>query len=104
MLNSEFREKLFHHALEKEGSEASVGRRLGYQVAKGRRFRELRDGITKTMSLHQLKKLSEITDIPIDEILKHAHSYACKRCTGTRTTVYITQHTERKFCNYEEFK
>jgi hypothetical protein len=101
MLDSEFREKLFNLALEREGNEASVGRSLGYQVAKGRRFRELRDGITKTISLSQLKKLSEITNIPIDEILKHAHECAYKRCVGTRTTVCITQHNGRKFCNDE---
>ena len=71
-LDPEFRKKLFNLALEKEGSEAGVGRKLGYQVAKGRRFRELREGIIKTISIHKLKKLSEITGIPLEEILSHA--------------------------------
>jgi len=71
-LDPEFRRKLFNLALEIEGSEARVGDRLGYEVAKGRRFRELRDGITKTIGFHQLKILSEITGVPLEEILKHA--------------------------------
>jgi len=71
ILDTEFRSKLFNLALEREGSEAQVGRRLGYQVAKGRRFRELRDGVIKSMSIHQLERLSKMTGISLEEILKH---------------------------------
>lgn len=72
-LDPEFRRTLFNLALERESSQAQVGRRLGYTGKwKGKRFRELRDGIIKTIALHQLKRLSEITGIPLEEILRHA--------------------------------
>ena len=74
-LNPEFRVKLFNLALEREGRETQVGRRLGYKVAKGRRFRELRDGITHSISYQQLEIVSEITGIPLDEIFRHATRY-----------------------------
>jgi len=73
--------KLFNLALEKEGRESQVGRRLGYQVAKGRRFRNLRDGITKSISYQHFETLSEMTGIPLEEILKHATIYKIKRAS-----------------------
>jgi len=71
-LNPEFRRRIFAIALKREATEAQAGRSLGYQVAKGRRFRELRNGVTKTVALPQLERLSEITGISLDEILKNA--------------------------------
>lgn len=70
-LNPDFREKLFRIATEKEGSDAQLGKRLGYQSAPGRRLRELRDGNTKTIDHAKLERLSEITGIPIKDILEH---------------------------------
>ena len=72
-LDPEFRRKLFNLALERDGSKAQLGRRLGYTGKwKAKRLTELRDGIIKTIALHQLKELSEITGIPLEEILRHA--------------------------------
>ena len=71
-LETEFRRMLFNLA-EKEGSMAQIGKRLGYTGKhKGKRFTELRNGHTKTMSIHQLKRLSDVTGIPLEEILRHA--------------------------------
>jgi len=70
-LDPDFRVRLFKIATEKEGSDAQLGKRLGYQSAPGRRLRELRDGITKTIDLAKLEKLSEITGIPLKDILAH---------------------------------
>ena len=72
-LDPEFRRKLFNLALERGGGQAQVSRRLGYTGKwKGKRFRELRDGIIKTIALHQLKTLSDITGFPLEEILRYA--------------------------------
>lgn len=66
-----FRKKLFKIAVEKEGSDAQLGKRLGYQSAPGRRLRDLRDGKIHTIDLLKLQTLSKITGIPLAEILKH---------------------------------
>lgn len=72
-LDPEFRRKLFNLALERGGSMAQMGKRLGYKGKwKGKRFKELGDGVIKTIALHQLKELSEITSIPLEEVHRHA--------------------------------
>lgn len=72
-LDTKFREVLFDTALKIEGNETNVGDKLGYVKVKSRRYRELREGIIKTISIHQLEKLSEITSIELEKILKHAY-------------------------------
>ena len=72
-LDPEFRRKLINLALERDGSKAQLGKQLGYKGRwKGRRLIELRDGVIKTIALHQLKELSKITGIPLKEILTYA--------------------------------
>lgn len=70
-LETIFKEKLLDLALDKVGDESEMGTLLGYQIVKRRRFRELREGITKTLSIQQLEILSKITGIPMHEIRKH---------------------------------
>jgi len=68
-LEATFRAMLCGAALRKVGSDAQVGRMLGYKIVKGKRFRELMNGTTKTVSFQQLEILSEITGIPLKKIL-----------------------------------
>jgi DNA-binding Xre family transcriptional regulator len=70
-LAPDFRIRLFKIAREKEGSDAQLGKRLGYRSAPGRRLRELWGGNTKTIDLAKLEKLSKITGIPLKDILEH---------------------------------
>jgi hypothetical protein len=61
-LKEEFREKIFKKAVDKEGSEAYLGRKLGYTRNAGYRFRELRRG-EKSTDKRQLKVLADIAEI-----------------------------------------
>jgi hypothetical protein len=70
-LEGGFREKLFKKAIEKEGGETHLGRKLGYAINFGFRARQLRRGEVR-LSERQLWTLSSVTGISKDEILKHA--------------------------------
>jgi hypothetical protein len=43
-LKEEFREKIFKKAIDKESSEAYIGKKLGYTRNAGYRFRQLQKG------------------------------------------------------------
>ncbi len=74
-LETMFKREVFELA-EREETTARLAAMLGYKGKwKGRRWAELRSGTIMTMTLSQLKKLSEITDIPLEEILKHASAH-----------------------------
>ena len=73
-LEIKFKKQLLDIALKIEGNATNVGKALGYKRVKSRRFNEHREGLIKTLSIDQLKILSKITDITIDEILKHSIS------------------------------
>jgi len=71
LLDDEFRIKLFETAAKIEGGDAQLGRRLGYSINYGFRVRQLKRGEV-SLHLDQLEKLSRITGIPMNVIMKFA--------------------------------
>ena len=71
LLDEEFRIKLFEKAAKIEGGEAALGKRLGYAINYGFRVRQLKRGEV-SLRLDQLEKLSKITGINMNEIMKFA--------------------------------
>lgn len=70
-LEEKFRVKLIEKAAEIEGGEAWLGRRLGYSINFGYRVRQLKRGEV-SLDVVQLRVLSKITGISMDEIMKYA--------------------------------
>lgn len=70
-LDDEFRAKLFEIAAKIEGGDAPLGKQLGYAINYGYRVRQLKRGEV-TLRLDQLEKLSGITGISMNEIMKFA--------------------------------
>jgi len=77
-LDDEFRKKLFD-IVSKKGSSKELGKKLGYKGKHtARRFRELKNGVIKSVTSHQMETLSEITGIPLETIRNHAKSAASR--------------------------
>ena len=69
-LEPEFRDILFKKAVQKEGGETHLGRKLGYSINFGFRVRQLRNGEV-SIDERQLRVLSSIAQISWDEIQEH---------------------------------
>lgn len=81
-IESEFREELFQKAVKMEGGETHLGRKLGYKINFGFRVRQLRRGEV-SISERQLKELSSITKIRLQEIQQHSTEQKTSRSKTT---------------------
>jgi len=76
-LEPRFREELISRASVREGGDSWLGRKLGYSINFGFRVRQLKRGEVRP-TYAQLKTLSEITGINLDEILRHTRKQGLK--------------------------
>ena len=70
-LEDDFREMLFEKAIKETGSMYRLGRSLGYICDSPNWSIKLMKKGKQAIKMYRVKKLSEITGIPLREILKH---------------------------------
>ncbi len=71
-LEEEFRNVLFKKALEKEGSLRQIGKKMGYSGPSPNYYINRMWRGEQSITLFQLKVLSEITGVSLEKILQHA--------------------------------
>lgn len=79
-LENDFRNSLFKKAYEEVGSLRRLGKRMGYTGVSPNYYVNRMWRGEQAITLSRLKVLSEITHIPLNEILRHAK----EACSGKK--------------------
>jgi len=88
-VEDEFRDMLFKKAYENVGSRVQLGRKLGYTGPAPNYYVNRMWRGEQPMTLHRLEVLSEMTGIPMAEILNHSVPVSIRRKRRTTRELQV---------------